>query len=445
MKPNKTTFKQTEIGLIPEDWEVKRLGDEIEIKHGFSFKGEFFTDVPNENILLTPGNFKIGGGFKSDYFKYYLGKIPEKYLLKGDDLIIIMTDLSKEGDTLGYSALVPKEKGKNYLHNQRLGLIIIKSPKIDKYFLYWLLRTKRYHNFVVNTASGSTVKHTAPKRIYEYKFPLPPLPEQRAIARILSDLDAKIELNQQMNKTLEAIGQAIFKHWFIDFEFPNEEGKPYKSSGGPMEYNEELDKEIPKGWRVKPIDEIANFLNGLPLQKYPPKNTEEYLPIIKIRELRQGVTKDSDKASLNIPKEYIIDDGDVVFSWSGSLEVVIWTGGKGALNQHLFKVTSKDYLKWFYYYWTLQYLPDYRHIAEGKATTMGHIQRHHLKNSLVLIPDNMTIKKMDKIFNPIIEKIININVEARTLSSLRDALLPKLMTGKIRIDDPEKFLNEEIK
>ena len=153
---------------------------------------------------------------------------------------------------------------------------------------------------------------------------------------------------------MEQIAQNLFKHWFIDFEFPNVDGKPYKSSGGEILASELGD--IPEGWTIKPLDEIAEFLNGLALQKYPPENADDFLPVIKIRELRTGVNDGSDKASINIPKKYIIDNGDIIFSWSGSLDVVIWNFGKGALNQHLFKVDSDKYPKWFYYYWTLNHL-----------------------------------------------------------------------------------------
>src|SRR6059058_5063628 len=196
-----------------------------------------------------------------------------------------------------------------------------------------------------------------------------------------------------------------------------------------MRFSEELSREIPAGWEAKPIDEIDNFLNGLALQNYPPENDTDFLPVIKIRELRHGVSRSSDRARPNIPNEYIVDNGDVLFSWSGSLEAAIWASGKGALNQHLFKVTSTAFPKWFYYYWILHHLPEYRRIAEGKATTMGHIQRHHLKSSLVLVPDQATLQRMDKIQGPIIEKLIEIGLESRGLSETRDTLLPKLMSG----------------
>ncbi len=404
----KSRFKQTEIGKIPEEWEVKMIGDFLDVKHGFAFKGEFFSDAETDNILLTPGNFNIGGGFKSDKLKFTTEEPPKDYILKEGDIIVTMTDLSKKGDTLGYSAKIPPTKNKKYLHNQRVGLVNFRSDKVNSDFIYWVLRTKRYNIFVVGSATGSTVKHTSPNRIKLFEFCVPTITEQTQIAKILSDLDSKIELNHRMTKTLEAIGLTLFNKWFnID--------------------------EIPEDWQTKPLDEIAEYLNGLPLQKYPAGEDEEYLPVIKIRELRNGISDQTERASLDIPDEYIIDDGDVLFSWSGTLEVEIWTNGKGALNQHLFKASSKEYPKWFYYFWTKHFLPKFRHIAKGKATTMGHIQRHNLKEAEVIVPDKKAMEEMDKIMSSIVKKIIKVNLESRALGAIRDSLLPKLMSGKIRV------------
>lgn len=158
---------------LPEEWKWGALGDLIEIKHGYAFKGEYFTEEDNEDILLTPGNFKIGGGFNYKKFKYYIGSVPFEYILKTGDLIVTMTDLSKDGDTLGYSSLVPRIQGKNLLHNQRIGKIIFKEDDIFKFYCYWLLRTDDYRNFILGGATGSTVKHTSPSRIHEYECIIP--------------------------------------------------------------------------------------------------------------------------------------------------------------------------------------------------------------------------------------------------------------------------------
>jgi len=252
---------------------------------------------------------------------------------------------------------------------------------------------------------------------------MPRFAEQKAIAATLSALDDMIELNNQINKTLEEMAQAIFKSWFVDFE-------PFRDG----EFEESELGMIPKGWRVAALDEIATYLNGLAMQKYPPSKNERGLPVLKIKELRQGFTDgNSDICSESIDNSYIINDGDIIFSWSGSLLVDIWCGGRCGLNQHLFKVTSASYNKWFYYMWTRYHLERFIAIAKDKATTMGHIQRKHLSEAKVLIPEPNTLAFMDSVMQPIIDLVIANKVENKTLSTIRDTLLPKLMSGEIRV------------
>lgn len=180
-----------------------KLGDYIRIKHGFAFKGEYITAENNGVVLVTPGNFEIGGGFKEDKCKFFNGDYPKEYVLSPYDLIVTMTDLSKQGDTLGYSALVPKTN-RVYLHNQRIGLVDVYNPKADKMFIYWLMRTQKYQKTIVATSSGSTVKHTSPSRIYDVEVELPPIDVQKKIAAILSALDEKIATNRAINDNLAA-------------------------------------------------------------------------------------------------------------------------------------------------------------------------------------------------------------------------------------------------
>ena len=174
--PNHENVKMVEsdLGLIPEGWEVVELIKLIDVKHGYAFKGEYFSKEPTYDILLTPTNFAIGGGFKDDKFKYYLGEVPNDYILKPNDLLVTMTDLSKLGDTLGYPALIPDSKTHRFLHNQRLGKIIIHNTKlIGKNLLYYIFRSDLYRHHVLASATGSTVKHTAPDRIKSFKIVLP--------------------------------------------------------------------------------------------------------------------------------------------------------------------------------------------------------------------------------------------------------------------------------
>lgn len=434
-------------------WMPVTLSELIDIKHGFAFMGEFIRDNPPGDILLTPGNFAIGGGFKDDKFKYYTGPVPIEYVLEEGDLLVTMTDLSKNGDTLGYPAFVPRMQLGRYLHNQRLGKILIRTrAPIRKDYLYFLFCSRPYRNEVLASATGTTVKHTSPERIKTFKFLMPPPLEQKNIAHILGTFNNKIESNRQMNNTLEAVARALFKSWFVDFDpvHAKMEGRQLYGIDAetaalfPDSFEDSQIGEIPRGWIVKSLDQIADFLNGLALQNYLPSSNDDYLPIIKIAELRRGMTELSGRASTQIEKKYIVEDGDVIFSWSGSLEVLVWCGGRGALNQHLFKVTSIEYPKWFYYHWIEYHLPEFQAIAAGKATTMGHIQRHHLREAHVLIPSDNTIHKLDQIMSPMLDRLISNNVENRTLMAIRDLLLPKLLSGEIRVKDAEKFVEIHI-
>jgi type I restriction enzyme S subunit len=266
------------------------------------------------------------------------------------------------------------------------------------------------------------------------------LVEQQRIAAILGALDDKIELNRKMNETLEAMAQALFKSWFVDFD-PVRAKSERRDTGLPEPIaalfpssfeDSELGK-IPTSWSVRGLDEIAHFLNGLAMQKFPPVGPR-YLPVIKIAQLRAGETTGADKASADLAPEYVVEDGDVLFSWSGSLECVLWAGGRGALNQHLFKVTSDKFPKWFYYLGIHQHLEDFRHTAAGKATTMGHIQRHHLTDAKLPIPSPELLRAMSVILQPIIGSIWKRKVQSRNLADERDMLLPKLISGEMRVN-----------
>ena len=305
--------------------------------------------------------------------------------------------------------------------------------------------------------SGSAIPSTRREDFYNLPVEVPPLPEQRAIAHILGTLDDKIELNRRMNETLEALARVLFKSWFVDFEpvRAKMEGRwrPGESLPGlpahlydlfPDRLVESELGEVPEGWSSKALDEIAVFRNGLALQKYRPQEKEQWLPVVKIAQLRSGKADSEEKAIAHIPPECIINDGDVIFSWSGSLMVKIWYGGRAALNQHLFKVTSSKFPKWFFLLCVLSHLTDFQTIAAGKATTMGHIKRHHLSEAICAVPDSQLLTAADGFMTPLLEKGISTSIRSRTLTSLRDALLPKLISGKLRIRDAEVLLSRII-
>ena len=314
-------------------------------------------------------------------------------------------------------------------------------------FLFYLLKHERRN--LVAQGNGSVFTNLKTDILKNHQVSVPPLTEQKAIAHILGTLDDKIELNQKMNQTLEEIAKAIFKSWFVDFDpvRAKAEGRP---TGLPPEISdlfphELVDSEIgeiPKGWEVAPLDEIGNFRNGLALQKYPAEEGEEQLPVVKIAQLRKGSTDGDDLFASGVPSDFVITDGDYVFSWSGSLMAKYWVGGKGALNQHLFKVEEKTQPLWFIAGWVEHFMPEFQSIAESKATTMGHIKREHLKQAICAIPSQELIKRSAEVITPLIERSILSQQESKVLSELRDTLLPKLISGELRIPDAEKFLEQ---
>jgi type I restriction enzyme, S subunit len=185
-------------------WEKVTLGEIIQIKHGWAFKGEYFSEEPTDDILLTPGNFNIGGGFKGNKLKYYKGEFPQDYILNENDVIVTMTDLSVNADTLGYSAKIPNWEGKQFLLNQRVGLVKLINNKYDIDYIYWLMRSYNYQRFVANSATGATVKHSSPTKICSYIFNAPSDKDtQLRIANILSAYDDLIENNMKRIKLLE--------------------------------------------------------------------------------------------------------------------------------------------------------------------------------------------------------------------------------------------------
>ncbi|MDY5229152.1 MAG: restriction endonuclease subunit S, partial [Sodaliphilus sp.] len=191
---------------------------------------------------------------------------------------------------------------------------------------------------------------------------------------------------------------------------------------------------IPQGWKVGKLTDIAVYLNGLAMQKFPPQDIKDSFPVLKIKELGVGICDNSsDRCSNKVPKKYIIEDGDIIFSWSGTLMVDVWCGGQCGLNQHLFKVSSSNYPKWFYYHWTKKHLRDFIHIARDKAVTMGHIKRGHLDNALVVVPNNFILEKATHLFEPLLNMVISKRIENQRLAALRDTLLPKLMSGEIKL------------
>ena len=286
------------------------------------------------------------------------------------------------------------------------------DEKIYNKYLFAVLRSREIQQQIYNTNVGDVIPHFKKQFMDQLLIPVPDRRIQEIIGNLYYELSYKTELNKKINKNLEQQAQAIFANEFLSLET------------------------LPEGWKQASLIDIADYLNGLAMQKYRPTADESGIPVLKIKELRQGCCDDnSELCSPNIKSNYIIHDGDVIFSWSGSLLVDLWCGGICGLNQHLFKVTSSKYDKWFYYAWTKHHLDRFVAVAADKATTMGHIKRDELAKAEVLIPNKKDYDRIGALLQPIYEMIISNRIENKKLAATRDTLLPKLMNGEIDISE----------
>ena len=316
--------------------------------------------------------------------------------------------------------------------------LIIDESIIDYQYCYYLLASDDLTNYLcgINSNTSGSHKRINPDILLDLEVTLPVLDEQKHIGSILANLDRKIALNRSINHNLEAMAKQLYDYWFVQFDFPDENGMPYKSSGGKMVWNEKLKREIPEGWHCGNLFEIAVFTNGLACQKFRPKPGEKPLPVIKIREMHDGISSDPEEVSPNIPESVKVYNGDVLFSWSASLEVMVWAYGLGGLNQHIFKVTSANgFPKSFYYFQLLNYVDVFKKMAEARKTTMGHITQDHLQQSTIAIPNDKDIAyKFEKRVSPILTETVKQQEVISILTKLRDSLLPLLMNGQVSVN-----------
>ena len=320
---------------------------------------------------------------------------------------VFLTRTSETDDELGMSSVALKDYPNATFNGFTKRLRPIGNVEIYPEFVAYYFRSPRFRANIVGMSSITTRASLNNSMLAELPLLLPNYEEQVRIATILKSLDDKIELLHRENKTLEAMAEPLFRQWFIE--------------------------EAKEDWEEISLTKVANFLNGLACQKYPPKNEIEKLPVLKIRELSNGIGDDSDWATTDIASEYIIHAGDVIFAWSASLMVKIWDGEDCILNQHLFKVTSYKYPKWFYYLWCKHHLNEFIAIAQSHATTMGHIKRSDLESAIVLIPSNKELMMMNEQMDGMLRKIENNNRQLQTLIKVRNGLLPKLMNREISI------------
>ena len=393
-----------------------QIGEVASFQNGYAFKSKDFVQDGKYKIIkikeLKDGKVR----FFNDSASVNVDdeRIIEKYIVEKEDVLFALTgDPVNKNNPLSWVGRVSVyEDDQLALLNQRVCKLVPKEGLNAKYIYYYF---RAFNNFyaLASIAKGSASQaNISTKDIEAMEISVPSLNIQNKIVSVLDSIEEKINQNNKINKNLEQQAQAIFANEFLSLET------------------------LPEGWKQASLIDIADYLNGLAMQKYRPTADESGIPVLKIKELRQGCCDDnSELCSPNIKSNYIIHDGDVIFSWSGSLLVDLWCGGICGLNQHLFKVTSSKYDKWFYYAWTKHHLDRFVAVATDKATTMGHIKRDELAKAEVLIPNKKDYDRIGALLQPIYEMIISNRIENKKLAATRDTLLPKLMNGEIDISE----------
>ena len=365
-------------------------GKQVDLENQFLNKDE------NHNVRFV----RIVDYTNSDEPIRYIENLGEKYYARKGDLVMIRYGSQTAGKVvMGKSGIIANNMFKINLDN----------TVANNEFMYYYLSQPHIFDYLRRAQSSSTMPAINFGMLNNFEVMIPNIDIQEKIVSILKKLDDRIKINTQINDNLYKMMKIKFEDWITNIN----------------------------KYEVSSLSKIANYTNGLAMQKFRPKDNEESLPVIKIKEMNDGITENTERCSTNIKDVVIINNGDVLFAWSGTLCMSIWGKGKAGLNQHIFKVTSDKYPKWFYYFWTLKHLNKFKMIAAGKATTMGHIKRGELDISEVLIPEDKELQEMHKIMQPLFNKYINNLIQNETLTQLRDTLLPKLMNGEIDLDKIE--------
>ncbi|AVR45427.1 hypothetical protein C7S20_09175 [Christiangramia fulva] len=429
---------------MPENWKTftveeliknKILEKPLDGNHGGSHpKGK---DFISSGIPFVMASDIIRGqvNLKSCSFisKIQGDKLRKGFAIEGD---VLLTHKA----SIGRTAIVPKIETEYIMLTPQVTYYrVLDKKQLNNHYLKFYFNSPEFQNELnMRAGSGSTRAYIGITDQQKLSIIVPPLQEQKSIASILSALDDKIELNLQMNKTLEEMAMALYKHWFVDF--------------GPFQDGEFVDSElgeIPKGWEVRSIYSIADFVNGA---AFKPRDLLESnnkgLPVIKIAEIKQGITSQTKYSEKELDNKYFISNGDILFPWSGnphtSLGIHIWDKGNALLNQHIFVVRTEDTGQKCFVFNLLKYqLPTFINLATHKQTTgLGHITVANLKELQIPYPNKEALEKYNEEGLPIFDLMYNNQLENISLTQLRDILLPKLISGEVRVKDVEKTLSE---
>jgi len=400
-----------------------RLGDIIDIKHGYAFDGEHIVQEDNGIVLVTPGNFRIGGGFQEEKCKFFTGEIPSDFVLSAGDYIVTMTDLSKEIDTLGYSAIVPKSD-RTYLHNQRIGLISFKNDECYPGYVYFLMRSLLYQRSIANTSTGATVHHTSPSKIYDYRFTAPNYETQRKIADYLFSYEKLIENNQKQIKLLEEAAQRLYKEWFVDLRFPGHEITPIVAG-------------VPEGWKKYKFSEIVAIMSG----GTPKTDVKEYYD----GDIPFYTPKDSDasffafdtithisQSGLDHCNSQYYPVGTVIITARGTVGKTTILAVPMAMNQSCYALKCDELDSPYYLFFSLN-----KEVAALKTMANGGVFNTIIVKTFdsihLTVPTRGILTAFDAVVSPIMDQIKAKMQQNTILAETRDRLLPKLMNREIEV------------
>ena len=414
-----------------------KLGELLDVKRGASLAGEYYATTGNY-IRLTCGNFEYqNNSFKLNTSKdnlFYTGPVRKEFIMKKGDIITPLTEQAI--GLLGSTAIIPEDD--KYIQSQDVAKIICNEDLLYPMFAYYLISSETVKKQLSAAAQQTKIRHTSPDKIKDCVVWIPDLKEQKHIASILSNLDKKITLNRAINQNLEALAKQLYDYWFVQFDFPNEEGKPYKSSDGAMVWSEKLKREIPEGWFASNVCKIADILSG----GTPSKVISEYwddgsIPFFGPTDCNGNVFQ-IETANHITPEglehcaSSLFEEGIIIITARGSIGKLVVVGTPMAMNQSCYALRSQTGEYEYLYFLTIQLIECLK--AKGSGSVFKSIITSDIENSLLCIAPTDIIKRFCKSVHPLFQKIKENTIEISNLTKQRDELLPLLMNGQVSLN-----------
>jgi type I restriction enzyme, S subunit len=420
-------------------WQSSPVYDLASWKNGLAFRNIDFSDAGRPIIKIG----ELKNGVTEQTARTMAEYDPSVFVRAGDMLFSWSGNPDTSIDVFRW------EREDGWL-NQHIFKVTPKQGISDDFLFFVLKWLRPRFAEIARNKQTTGLGHVTVQDLKRMMVGVPDLHEQDAIVSILRPLQSKIDLNLRINETLETMGRAIFKNWFVDFgptRAKIEGSVPYLAPDTWALFPDRLDDDgKPKTWKSETVLVQANWINGAAYKNMHFVEPTLGLPVVKIAELKNGVTSQTKFTNTDLGDKYRIKDGEILFSWSGnpdtSIDTFIWTGGPAWLNQHIFAVRENGHRKLAYVYAMLKWLnPVFAELARNKQTTgLGHVTKEDLGRLQVVVPPPPIELEFDRIVGPILDRLRAALFENRALAATRDALLPKLMSGEIRVKDAEKIV-----